>query len=126
MILTSFLLVFASKFNSLTLDDNNDKKVTNWISIEIFTEKIKRFNFSHALIMSNLGNGKIILKFNKSVYMQKSSFSSFSNLISNLYVVYEFGLTILAMSFMHVNKTEICKFKAQDNIPGYDFYFRTV
>ena len=58
--------------------------------------------------------------------MQKSSPSSYSNLTSNLYVVYKFGLAILAMSFVHVNKTKICKFKAQDNIPWYDFYFRSV
>ena len=39
--------------------------------------------------MSNLANGRVILKFYKSVLVQKNSSSLFSNLILNLYLFYE-------------------------------------
>ena len=39
--------------------------------------------------MSNVPNGKVILKFNNSVLAQKKSSSFYSNFILNLYIVYE-------------------------------------
>ena len=39
--------------------------------------------------MSNLANGRVILKFNKSVLVQKSLPSLYSNFILNSYIVYE-------------------------------------
>ena len=39
--------------------------------------------------MSNVANGRLILKFNNSVLVQKSLSSLYSNFISNLYIVYE-------------------------------------
>ena len=39
--------------------------------------------------MSNLANGRVILKFNKSVLVQKSLSSLYSNFILNSYIVYE-------------------------------------
>ena len=39
--------------------------------------------------MSNLTNGRVILKFNNSVLVQKNSSSLCSNVIINLYIVYE-------------------------------------
>ena len=56
-------------FNSLTL--NNNKKVTNGISIGASPEKLKPFDATHATIMSNLANAQLSLKFNKSVVLQK-------------------------------------------------------
>ena len=57
--------------NSVTL--NNSKKVINWLSTEVSSEKIEPIDTSFALIMSNLANGRISLKFNNSVLEQKSS-----------------------------------------------------
>ena len=39
--------------------------------------------------MSNLVNGRVILKFNISALVQKSSSSLYSTFILNLYIVYE-------------------------------------
>ena len=39
--------------------------------------------------MSNLANGRVILKLSKSVVVEKSSSSLYSNFILNLYIVYE-------------------------------------
>ena len=39
--------------------------------------------------MTNLGNGRVSLKIDNSVLMQKYSSSLFINLILNLYIVYE-------------------------------------
>ena len=80
-------LVFASMLSSLILDSN--KKVTKWISTGILFEKIKPFDTNLKLIMSNLANGREILKFNNSVLVQKSSSSLYKNFILNLYIVYE-------------------------------------
>ena len=43
-------LVFTPMYNSLILDNN--KKVTNWISTGVSTEKIKPFDVNLALIMT--------------------------------------------------------------------------
>ena len=53
-------LVFAPILSSLTLD--NDKKVTNWTLTGISSEKIKPFDTNPELTMSNLVNGRVILK----------------------------------------------------------------
>ena len=48
--------------SSLTFD-NNKEKFTNWRSTGMSPEKIKLFDSSLAPIISNLGNYRIILKF---------------------------------------------------------------
>ena len=58
-------LVFAPVLSSLTLDNN--KKVANSISTRISPEKIKPFDTNLEPTMSNLANGRVILKFNNSV-----------------------------------------------------------
>ena len=65
-------LVFAPMLSSLILDSN--KKVTNWISTGISSEKIKPFDTNLEPAMSNLANGRVILKFNKSVLVKKNFF----------------------------------------------------
>ena len=67
-------LVFAPMLGSLTLDNN--KKVTYWISNEISFEKIKPFDTNLEPTLSNLANGRVILKFNKSALVQKKKKSS--------------------------------------------------
>ena len=81
------ILVFGPMFSSLILDSN--KKVTNWISTEISSKKIKPFNTGLELTMSNLANGRVNLKINNSVLVQKRFSSLYSNFILNLYIVYE-------------------------------------
>ena len=66
-------LVFAPMLSYLILDSN--KKVTDWISTGISSEKIKPFDINLEPTMSNLANGKVILKFSNSVLVQKK-FSS--------------------------------------------------
>ena len=56
---------------SLTLDSN--KNITNWVSTRISFEKIKLFDTSLELTKSNLANGRVTLKFNNSVLVEKSS-----------------------------------------------------
>ena len=58
-------LVFAPMFSSLIL--NSNKKITNWISTGISSEKAKAFNTDLEPTMSNLANGRVTLKFNNSV-----------------------------------------------------------
>ena len=65
-------LVFAPILSSLMLDSN--KKVTNWMSTGISSEKINPFNANLKPTMSNLANGRIILKLNNSVLVQKLFF----------------------------------------------------
>ena len=81
------ILVFGQMLSSLILDSN--KKVTNWISIEISSKKIKPFNTGLELTMSNLANGRVNLKINNSVLVRKRFSSLHSNFILNLYIVYE-------------------------------------
>ena len=66
-------LVFAPMLNSLTLDNN--KRLTNWMVSGISSERIKQFDTNLEPTMSNLANGRVILKFNNSVLKQKSSIS---------------------------------------------------
>ena len=64
------LLVFAPMLISLILDSN--KTVANWILNGILSEKIKPFDTNFESTMSNLANGKVILKFNNFVLVQKA------------------------------------------------------
>ena len=75
-------LLFTPILNAPTLD--NSKKVTNCISIGVSPEKIKPFDTNPAPTMTNLVNGRVSLKFNSSVLVQKDSSSLSSNLILNL------------------------------------------
>ena len=54
---------------SLILDSN--KKVSNWISTEISSKKIKPFDTNLEPTLFSLVNNKVILKFNNSVLLQK-------------------------------------------------------
>ena len=63
-------LVFAQMLISLILDSN--KTVANWILNGISSEKIKPFDTNFEPTMSNLPNGKVILKFNNFVLVQKA------------------------------------------------------
>ena len=78
-------LVFVPALCSLTLGSN--KEVTNWPSTRISFSKVKPFNIN--LNDMYLVHGKVILKFNNSVLVQKKSSSLFSNFILILYKVYE-------------------------------------
>ena len=73
---------FTPVLTSLILDSN--KKVTNWISTEMTSEKIKLFDTNLEPNMSNLAKGKAILKFKNSVLVQKTFSSLYSNFILNL------------------------------------------
>ena len=57
-------LVFPPILSSLILDSN--KKVTDWISTGLLPVKIKLFDISLELIMSNLSNGRANLEFKNS------------------------------------------------------------
>ena len=63
-------LVFVPMLRSLLLDSN--RKVTDWILTRISTEKIKPFDTGLEPTMSILANGRINLKFNNSVLVQRS------------------------------------------------------
>ena len=63
-------LVFAPMLSSQILGSN--KKVTNWILTEISSEKVKLFDTNFEATMSNVANGRVILKFNNSVLVQKN------------------------------------------------------
>ena len=72
-------LFFAPMLSPLILDSN--KKVTNWLSTGILSQKIKPLDANLEPTTSNLDNGRVILKFNNSVFVQKNSFSLYSNFI---------------------------------------------
>ena len=75
------ILVFALMLNSITLDNN--KKVTNWISTGQLPEEMKLFDVNLVPTMTNLANGRISLKFKKSVLLQKFFSFLHSNFIWN-------------------------------------------
>ena len=56
--------------SSLISDSN--KKVANWISTGISSEKIKPFYTNLEPTMSDLPNGRVNVKFNNSVLVQKN------------------------------------------------------
>ena len=72
--------------NSLRLNDSY--KVSNWISTGALPEKVEPFNTNLALIISNLANYKVSLKFNNSVLVQKHS-SLYHNFILQIYIIFE-------------------------------------
>ena len=72
-------MVFAPTLNSLILDSN--KNVTNWILTGISSEKIKPFDTNLDPTMTNLAIGRVTLKFNNCVLVQKSSSSLYSKFI---------------------------------------------
>ena len=78
-------VVSASVLNSLILDSN--KKVTNSISTGVSSEKIKLLDTGLETAMYNLANGRVNLKFNNFVLVQKSISSLRSNFILNLHIV---------------------------------------
>ena len=80
-------LVFALMLSSLILD--NIKEVPNWILTRISSKNIKPFDINLEPTLSNLANGRVILKFNNSVLLQKDFSSLYSNFILNLYLFYE-------------------------------------
>ena len=81
------ILVFALLLSSLILPSN--KKVTNWISTRILSEKYNFFDANFELTMCDFANGRVILKFNNPILVQKcSSLLLYSNLILNSYIVY--------------------------------------
>ena len=65
-------LVFAQILSSLILDSN--KKVTKWTSNGISSARIKPFDTNLEPTMANLANGRVNLKFNNPVSMQKKFF----------------------------------------------------
>ena len=67
--------------NFLTLDKN---KVTEWILITISPKNIKHFDPNLAPIMYNLAKGRVSVKFNKAVLVQKS----FLHGIANPFLIY--------------------------------------
>ena len=72
-------MVFAPILNSLIFDSN--KNVTNWILTGISSEKIKPFDTNLDPTMTNLAIGRVTLKFNNCVLVQKSSSSLYSKFI---------------------------------------------
>ena len=73
--------------SSLILDSN--KKVTNWISTGISSEKIKPFDTNLEPTMSNLANTRPTVKFNNSGLVEKQFVSLYGSFVLNLYTVYE-------------------------------------
>ena len=82
-----YFLVFAPILSSLILDSN--KNIFNWILTGISSKKIKASDCNIEQTMSNLANGRVILKFNNSVLVQKSSSSLHSKFILNSKIVIE-------------------------------------
>ena len=80
-------LFFAPMLSSIILDGK--KEVTNWISTGITSDKIKPFDTNFEPTMSYLANGRVNLKFNSSVLVQKIFSSLYNNFIINLYTVYK-------------------------------------
>ena len=76
-----YFLAFALMLNPLMLD--NDKKVANLISAGVSLKKIKLLNVNFAPTMTNLANGRVSIKCNNSVLVQRGSFSLYSNLVLN-------------------------------------------
>ena len=67
----------------------SNKTYTNWILTRISTEKIRPFETNFELMMSNLGNGSVILRFNNCVLVQKISSSLYSDFVLIVYIVYK-------------------------------------
>ena len=65
-------LVFAQILSSLILDSN--KKFTKWTSNGISSARIKPLDTNLEPTMANLANGRVNLKFNNPVSVQKKFF----------------------------------------------------
>ena len=65
------------------------KMLLTGYQLEYNMNNIKPFDTNLEQNMPNLANGRIILKFNNSVLVQKNSSSLYSNFILNLYIVYK-------------------------------------
>ena len=78
--------------SSIILDSN--KSVTNWMSTRISSEKLKPYDTNLDPTTSNLANGRVTLKFNNFILVQKISSSLYSNFISNVYIIYELTLIL--------------------------------
>ena len=63
--------------------------MTDWTLTVIWSETIKPFDTNLELTMPNLASGRVNLIFNRSVLVQKSSSSFYSNFTLNLYIVYK-------------------------------------
>ena len=69
-----FLKIFSPMFNSLTLDNNNQKSL-NAYQLEYLQRKLNCL----AMIMSNLGNGRVSMKLSNPISVQKTPSSLYSN-----------------------------------------------
>ena len=67
-------LVFSPILRCLILDSNKSNKVVSWKSTGISPEKIKPFHVNLEPAISNLVDGRLILKFNNFVLAQKKFF----------------------------------------------------
>ena len=67
----------------------NNKKVAKWILTPISSAKAKPFDTKLESTKFNLANGWVVLKFINSFLVQKSSSSSYSNYILNVYILYK-------------------------------------
>ena len=63
---------FSAFAGMLILD--SDKKVKNWISTRILSEKIKSFDTNLEQTKSNLANYRVIFRFDNSALVQKRFF----------------------------------------------------
>ena len=69
MMVIQIFLVFAPLENSHVL--HNNKKATNWISTRVSPKKFTAFDVNLTLAMTNLVHGRVSLKFNIIVLVQK-------------------------------------------------------
>ena len=119
-------LIFAPMIISLILYTN--KKVTNWISSRISSEKIKPFDINIDLTMSNLAN------LDNSILVQKSCSAFYSNFILNLRqsineIAGHIVLTIIFVNclFDTVKLVRIAiKSKFTNTCPGFAFDENTI
>ena len=125
-----FFLVYSPILSLLIL--NSNKKVNNWISIRTWSEKIKASDATLESIMSNLANGRVILKFNNFVLVEKNSSSFYSNFLLYSYIVYEsknwwcnptnnLPLKIFLFSTVKLVRNTIkCKFISNSRVIAFD------
>ena len=67
-------IFFSQMLRCLILDSNKSNKVVSWKSTGISPEKIKPFHVNLEPAISNLVDGRLILKFNNFVLAQKKFF----------------------------------------------------
>ena len=71
---SQIILVLALMLSSLILDGN--KEATNWISSGISSGKNEPFNTGLATAISDVAKGRVILKCNNSILVQKGFLQS--------------------------------------------------